>query len=41
MANEYKQYVKFIALDLEEDSERYAKRVGKTPNWGKCAVIFL
>ena len=41
IANEYKQYVKFIALDLEEDSERYAKRVGKIPNWGKCAIIFL
>lgn len=41
MADEYKQYVKFIALDLQEDSERYAKSVGKSPNWGKCAILFL
>lgn len=41
LANEYKKYVKFIALDLEEDSENYAHRIGKNPNWGKCAIIFL
>ena len=41
LANEYKSYVKFIALDLEEDSQAYANRMGKKPNWGKCAKIFL
>lgn len=39
-ANEYKKYVKFIALDIEEDSERYADRVGAKPNWTECAVAF-
>lgn len=33
--------VKFIALDIEEDSEKYARRVGKSPNWTNCAVVFL
>lgn len=41
MANKYKSYVKFIALDVEEDSEAYAKRVGKKPNWTDCAVTFM
>lgn len=41
LANEYKDKVKFIALDVEEDSERYAKRVGAKPDWTKCAVVFL
>ena len=41
LANEYKSYVKFIALDLEEDSQAYANRMGKKPNWGKCAKVFL
>lgn len=41
MANEYKEYVKFIALDIEEDSERYATRVGKHPNWTECAIAFM
>ena len=39
-ANEYKQYVKFIALDIEEDSERYASRMGYSPNWTECALAF-
>lgn len=40
-ANEYKKYVKFIALDVEEDSERYAKNLGYNPDWTKCAVKFM
>lgn len=40
-ANEYKKYVKFIVLDVEEDSERYAKNMGYTPDWTKCAVAFM
>ena len=39
-ANEYKKYVKFIALDIEEDSERYASRMGYKPNWTECALAF-
>lgn len=39
-ANEYKKYVKFIALDIEEDSERYANRMGYNPNWTECALAF-
>lgn len=41
LANDYKEYVKFIALDIEEDSERYAQRVGKNPDWTECALVFL
>ena len=41
LANEYKYKIKFIALDIEEDSERYAQRVGANPNWTKCAITFL
>lgn len=41
LANEYKDRVKFIALDIEEDSENYAKRVGANPNWTNCAIAFL
>ena len=41
LANEYAEHVRFIALDIEEDSERYANRVGKYPNWTECAVVFL
>lgn len=41
LANEYKKYVKFIALDIEEDSERYAKNVGSIPNWTECAIAFM
>ena len=41
LAEEYKQYVKFIALDVEGDSERYAKAMGYSPNWTKCCLAFL
>lgn len=41
LAEEYKQYVKFIALDVEGDSERYAKDMGYSPNWTKCCLAFL
>ena len=40
LANEYKDKVRFIALDIEEDSVRYAKAVGSVPNWTDCAVAF-
>lgn len=40
-ANEYKQYVKFIVLDVEEDSERYAKSMGYSPDWTACSAAFL
>ena len=40
LANEYKEYVKFIALDIEEDSVRYAKAVGANPNYTDCAIAF-
>lgn len=41
LANEYSEHVRFIALDIEEDSELYAKRVGKNPNWTECAIAFM
>lgn len=41
MANRYKPYVHMIALDIEEDSERYAQSLGKSPDWTKCAKVFL
>lgn len=40
-ANDYKNYVCFIALDVEEDSVAYAKRLGVNPNWTECALVFL
>ena len=42
-ANQYKNHVKFIALDIEEDSVRYAKSIlgGKTPDYTECAITFL
>lgn len=40
-AGEYRKYVQFIALDVEEDSVRYANRIGKNPDWTKCAITFL
>lgn len=40
-ANEYKQYIKFIVLDLEDDSERYAKSIGCNPDWTSCTIAFL
>lgn len=33
--------VRFIALDIEEDSQRYARSMGKSPDWTACAVAFL
>ena len=41
LANEYKDKIKFIALDIEEDSERYAQRVGANPDWTACALTFM
>lgn len=41
LAKEYRNYVKFIALDVEEDSERYANAVGAKPDWTECAIAFL
>lgn len=41
MADKYKSYVKFIALDIEEDSERYARQCGASPDWRKCAEAFF
>lgn len=41
LAREFKDYVKFIALDIEEDSERYANSRGAKPDWTECAVVFL
>jgi len=43
IANEYKDYVKFIVLDVEEDSVRYAKSIlgGAEPNWTACAIAFM
>lgn len=40
LAKEYDD-VRFIALDVEEDSERYAHRVGQYPNWTACCVAFM
>lgn len=41
MANNYKDKVQFIALDIEEDTERYAKQMGCNPNWTECCLVFL
>ena len=40
-ANEYKKYVKFIGLDVEEDSVRYAKNMGYNPDWTACSIAFM
>lgn len=40
-ANEYKNYIKFIVLDVEEDSVRYAKNMGYNPDWTACSVVFM
>ena len=40
-ANEYKNYVKFIVLDVEEDSVRYAKNMGYNPDWTICSIAFM
>lgn len=41
MANIYKNYVKFIVLDIEDDTERYARQQGAYPNWKICVIAFL
>ncbi len=41
MADKYRKDVKFIALDIEEDSVRYATQCGASPDWKKCAEVFL
>lgn len=40
-ANEYKNYIKFIVLDIEEDSVRYAKNMGYNPDWTACSIAFM
>lgn len=40
-ANEYKNYIKFIVLDVEEDSVRYAKNMGYNPDWTACSIAFM
>lgn len=40
LAKEYPQ-VKAIALDIEEDSMRFASLMGADPDWTECAVIFM
>lgn len=40
-ANEYKDYIKFIVLDVEEDSVRYAKNMGYNPDWTACSITFM
>ena len=40
-ANEYKNYIKFIGLDVEEDSVRYAKNMGYIPDWTACSIAFM
>lgn len=41
LADEYKKHVRFIALDIEEDSVRYASQCGASPDWTECALIFF
>ena len=41
LADEYKKHVRFIALDIEEDSVRYARECGFSPDWTECALIFF
>ena len=41
LARQYRENVSFIALDIEDDSVRYAKSLGKNPDWTSCAVAFL
>ncbi len=40
LAREYPQ-VKAIALDIEEDSQRFASLMGADPDWTECARIFM
>lgn len=41
LADMYKKHVRFIALDIEEDSVRYALQCGASPDWTECALVFL
>ena len=41
LANEYRPHVSFIALDIEDDSVRYAKENGYDPDYTDCAIAFL
>ena len=41
LANEYKPHVSFIALDVEDDSVRYAREAGYDPDYTACAIAFL
>ncbi len=41
LANCYEQHSGMIALDVEEDSQRYASSLGRHPDWTKCALAFL
>ena len=40
LAGQYPQ-IKAVALDLEEDTERYARETGMSPDWTACCVAFL
>ena len=40
LAGQYPQ-IKAIALDLEEDTERYARETGMSPDWTACCEAFL
>ena len=40
LAKQYPQ-IKAIALDIEEDSVRYADLMGVKPDWTECAIAFL
>ena len=35
------QHIKFIVLDIEEDTERYARQCGANPNWTECCIAFM
>ena len=41
LAEKYRPHIRMIALDIEEDSERYANHIGCSPDWTKCAKAFL
>lgn len=40
LAKEYPE-IKAIALDVEEDTERYAREMGMSPDWTACCGAFL
>ena len=41
LANRFSGHSGMIALDIEEDSQRYAASCGMSPDWTKCACAFL